>query len=117
MAKFLNFAPTPGLKFIFLSDSIANKLLLILGSVTNLNQDRIKELEFKAIYKYLPIIFSANEMKDGFSLFDKVGDNNIEASQIGDVMRAFGINPTNVSLHDFNSCFSIYSIQIYLEAN
>ena len=36
-------------------------------------------------------------MKDGFSLFDKVGDNNIEVSQMGDVMRAFGINPTNVS--------------------
>ncbi|XP_063679551.1 myosin-2 essential light chain-like [Bolinopsis microptera] len=40
----------------------------------------------------------AAEMKDGFSLFDKVGDNNIEASQIGDVMRAFGINPTNAQI-------------------
>ena len=39
-----------------------------------------------------------NELKDGFSLFDKVGDSNIEASQIGDVMRAFGINPTNAQI-------------------
>jgi len=37
-------------------------------------------------------------MKDGFSLFDKVGDNNIEVSQMGDVMRAFGINPTNAQI-------------------
>lgn len=43
------------------------------------------------------VFLTAAELKDGFSLFDKVGDNNIEASQIGDVMRAFGINPTNVS--------------------
>lgn len=39
-----------------------------------------------------------DELKDGFSLFDKVGDNNIEVSQIGDVMRAFGINPTNAQI-------------------
>ena len=38
-----------------------------------------------------------DDLKDGFSLFDKVGDSNIECSQMGDVMRAFGINPTNVS--------------------
>jgi len=39
-----------------------------------------------------------DEMKDGFSLFDKVGDNNIDCGQIGDVMRAFGINPTNAQI-------------------
>ena len=39
-----------------------------------------------------------DEQKDGFSLFDKVGDNNIEVSQIGEVMRAFGINPTNAQI-------------------
>jgi len=38
------------------------------------------------------------EMKDGFALFDKQGDGNIEASQIGDVMRAFGLNPTNADI-------------------
>jgi len=40
----------------------------------------------------------SDELKDGYSLFDKVGDNNIEASQMGDVMRAFGINPTNAQI-------------------
>ena len=56
----------------------------------------IRSHENSLTKKFTPILFTAGEMKDGFSLFDKVGDNNIEASQIGDVMRAFGINPTNV---------------------
>ncbi|XP_071941964.1 myosin-2 essential light chain-like isoform X2 [Antedon mediterranea] len=34
------------------------------------------------------------EFRDTFSLFDKKGDNKIERGQVGEVIRALGLNPT-----------------------
>ena len=38
------------------------------------------------------------EYKDAFSLFDKRGDNCIDTSQLGDVLRALGQNPTEAEV-------------------
>ena len=38
------------------------------------------------------------EIHDAFALFDKRGDNKIDATQIGDIMRALGLNPTEAEL-------------------
>ena len=41
-----------------------------------------------------------SEFKDVFSLFDKNGDNTIQAKQLGTVMRALGHNPTDAEIQD-----------------
>lgn len=41
---------------------------------------------------------SLTEFKDAFSLFDKKGDNKVDITQVGDVIRAFGLNPTEAEL-------------------
>ena len=38
------------------------------------------------------------EYRDAFALFDKRGDNKIDSNQIGDVMRALGLNPTEAEV-------------------
>ena len=38
------------------------------------------------------------EFKDAFALFDKKGDNKIDVSQIGDVMRALNLNPSEADV-------------------
>lgn len=38
------------------------------------------------------------EYRDAFALFDKRGDNKIDSDQIGDVMRALGLNPTEAEV-------------------
>eukprot|EP00116_Pleurobrachia_bachei_P014082 sb/3474344/ len=38
------------------------------------------------------------EYKDAFSLFDKRGDNCIDSVQLGDVLRALGLNPTEAEV-------------------
>lgn len=38
------------------------------------------------------------DFKEAFELFDRVGDNKIQLSQCGDVMRAVGQNPTNADI-------------------
>ena len=40
------------------------------------------------------------EFKEAFSLFDKNGDGNISASELGTVMRSLGQNPTEPELQD-----------------
>lgn len=35
-----------------------------------------------------------SDFRDAFSLFDKKGDDKIDSSQIGDLLRALGCNPT-----------------------
>ena len=42
-------------------------------------------------------IFRA-EHRDAFALFDRKGDNKIDVSQLGDVLRALGQNPTNAEV-------------------
>ena len=38
------------------------------------------------------------EFRDAFSLFDKRGDGKIDSDQIGDVMRALNLNPTEAEV-------------------
>ncbi|XP_048664433.1 myosin light chain 1/3, skeletal muscle isoform isoform X2 [Marmota marmota marmota] len=39
-----------------------------------------------------------HEFKEAFLLFDKTGDSKITLSQVGDVLRALGTNPTNAEV-------------------
>ncbi|EDO44509.1 predicted protein [Nematostella vectensis] len=38
------------------------------------------------------------ELTDVFSIYDTVGDGKVESAQLGEVMRAFDLNPTNVEV-------------------
>lgn len=38
------------------------------------------------------------EYRDAFALFDKRGDNKIDSDQIGDVLRALGLNPSQLEV-------------------
>lgn len=38
------------------------------------------------------------EFKDAFALFDKRGDGKIDSEQIGDVLRALNLNPTEADV-------------------
>jgi len=38
------------------------------------------------------------EMKDGFDLFDTYGEGSITYAQVGDVIRAFGQDPSNAEV-------------------
>lgn len=38
------------------------------------------------------------EYRDAFALFDKRGDGKIDSDQIGDVLRALGLNPTEAEV-------------------
>ena len=38
------------------------------------------------------------ESKDAFLLFDKRGDSKIDSTQLGDVLRALGLNPTEAEI-------------------
>ncbi len=51
------------------------------------------------VYGELNIIVCVfQEYRDAFVLFDKRGDNKIDSQQIGDVMRALGLNPTEAEI-------------------
>lgn len=39
-----------------------------------------------------------NDFRDAFSLFDKKGDNKVDITQVGDIIRALGLNPTEAEL-------------------
>ena len=39
-----------------------------------------------------------SEYRDAFALFDKRGDSKIDSTQLGDVMRALGLNPTQAEI-------------------
>ncbi|KAG0004499.1 hypothetical protein BGZ80_005611, partial [Entomortierella chlamydospora] len=41
-----------------------------------------------------------SEFKEGFSLFDRKGNGTIEASSLGDLLRALGQNPTQSQVRD-----------------
>ena len=38
------------------------------------------------------------EFRDAFALFDKRGDNKIDSDQIGDVLRALNLNPSQAEV-------------------
>ena len=38
------------------------------------------------------------EHRDAFGLFDKLGDGKVECGEIGDMLRALGLNPTQVDV-------------------
>ena len=40
------------------------------------------------------------ELKEAFSLFDRSGQNTIEASHLGDILRAIGYNPTQAQVKE-----------------
>ena len=42
--------------------------------------------------------FFLAEYRDAFSLFDKRGDGKIDSDQIGDVLRALNLNPTEAEV-------------------
>ena len=39
-----------------------------------------------------------SEFREAFQLFDRSGDERIKLSQVGDVIRALGQNPTNAEV-------------------
>ena len=45
-----------------------------------------------------PFLSALTEFRDAFSLFDKRGDGKIDSDQVGDVLRALGLNPTEVDV-------------------
>lgn len=45
-----------------------------------------------------PPPLSLTEFRDAFSLFDKRGDGKIDSDQVGDVIRALGLNPTEADV-------------------
>ncbi|KAF5395810.1 hypothetical protein PHET_11576, partial [Paragonimus heterotremus] len=44
-----------------------------------------------------------HEARDTFALFDTVGDEKIEAKDIGEVVRALGLNPTESDVRKFSN--------------
>ena len=42
--------------------------------------------------------FFISEHRDAFSLFDKQGDGKVECGEIGDILRALGLNPTQAEI-------------------
>lgn len=43
-------------------------------------------------------ILSSIDFKEAFLLFDRTGESKITLSQVGDVIRALGQNPTNTEV-------------------
>ena len=43
---------------------------------------------------------SITEYKEAFALFDRNGDGNISANELGSIMRKLGQNPTDTELRD-----------------
>jgi len=42
--------------------------------------------------------YTHTEYRDAFALFDKRGDGKIDSDQVGDVLRALNLNPTEVEV-------------------
>ena len=39
-----------------------------------------------------------SDHRDAFSLFDKRGDGKVDSAQLGDILRALGLNPTQADV-------------------
>jgi len=55
---------------------------------------------------------SIDYVQDCFLVFDKVGDSRIDKKQVGDLVRALGLNPTN---NDVNRVTKNYNVRITFE--
>ncbi|KAF7234281.1 hypothetical protein EG68_11885 [Paragonimus skrjabini miyazakii] len=52
---------------------------------------------------HLRVWLCDHEARDTFTLFDTVGDEKIEAKDIGEVVRALGLNPTESDVRKFSN--------------
>ena len=50
------------------------------------------------IYSWNIFVTNSLEYRDAFALFDKRGDGKIDSDQIGDVLRALNLNPTEADV-------------------
>ncbi|XP_008765516.1 myosin light chain 1/3, skeletal muscle isoform isoform X1 [Rattus norvegicus] len=59
-------------------------------------------LEVSSVHSPVPLLFCLpelhHEFKEAFLLFDRTGECKITLSQVGDVLRALGTNPTNAEV-------------------
>ncbi|PIK39617.1 putative myosin-2 essential light chain-like isoform X2 [Apostichopus japonicus] len=46
------------------------------------------------------------QFRDAFSLFDKKGDSKVDITQVGDIIRALGLNPTEAELKRITQSYS-----------
>ena len=51
-----------------------------------------------AVFMFCLVFANLLEYKDAFALFDKRGDGKIDSDQIGDVLRALNLNPTELDV-------------------
>ena len=54
--------------------------------------------QVKEITCLTTIALLCSEYRDAFSLFDKRGDGKIDSDQVGDVLRALNLNPTEAEV-------------------
>jgi len=59
----------------------------------NFSEDQISG-KHSLVLRFSFTKFQLSEFQDAFSLFDNRGDGKINVSQLGDVLRALGQNPT-----------------------
>ena len=50
------------------------------------------------MYSWNIFVTNSLEYRDAFALFDKRGDGKIDSDQIGDVLRALNLNPTEADV-------------------
>ncbi|CAF3881542.1 unnamed protein product, partial [Rotaria sordida] len=60
----------------------------------------IMNMEHELINVMTSLYSSTIKFRHVFDLFDKNGDGNIDANEIGQVMRSLGLNPTNKEITD-----------------
>jgi len=53
---------------------------------------------YYCLYSWGVCVTNLLEFKDAFALFDKRGDGKIDSDQIGDVLRALNLNPTEADV-------------------
>ena len=68
---------------------------ILLVSRPQTNNNRKETLQDRQLNVFVSL---GLDKKDSFALFDKKGDGKIECSQIGDVLRALGQNPTEAEV-------------------
>uniref|UniRef100_A0A0N4ZVH1 EF-hand domain-containing protein n=1 Tax=Parastrongyloides trichosuri TaxID=131310 RepID=A0A0N4ZVH1_PARTI len=90
------------------SDTQIDQILLQLSKNTLLPKDDIKSFSIAVLlhlavdlashYTNLVAMTSADKLKEVFNLYDEELDGKVDVSQIGDVIRACGLKPTNAQV-------------------